>query len=130
MTETEPERAGESVEDAKVVVEPPTLTEAQINHLKGIRAITVVGLKHVKEDLKDKGGVMCQFGIRDAEFKKWEAINWGDLHVCEIQWVIPEEGPPHVLVIVEEATCQVLAHFLTDYLKAAGYAGVYVQTEW
>jgi len=130
MTETTPESAVEAVEDAKVVVEPPTLTEAQMNHLKGIRAHSMVALKHVKEVLKDQGGVECQFGIREPAFEKWQAINWGDLHVCEIQWIIPDEGHPHVLVTVEEANCSILAHFMTDYLKDAGYEGVYVATEW
>lgn len=130
MTDTEPGSAVEEVEDATVVADPPTLNEAQVNHLKGIYAHAVVALKHVKEVLKDKGGAEVQFGIRDPEFREWGSINWGDLHICEAQWIIPMEGPPHVLVTIEEANCEILAAVVSDSLKAAGYAGVYVQTEW
>lgn len=61
-----------------------------------------------------------------------DAINWGDLHCCGAEFYINTEGDWGLRVLIEEAAPEAnkLQEYIANKLKAMGYEGITVETEW
>ena len=73
----------------------------------------------------------CQAAFNNEKCRE-DAVNWGDLGCIEAQFCADEHGNTWYHVLIEEAfpSADNLRNFVMEYLAAAEYAGVEVETAW
>ena len=73
----------------------------------------------------------CQAAFNNETCRE-DAVNWGDLGCIEARLCADEHGNTWYHVLIEEAfpSADNLRNFVMEYLAAAEYAGVEVETAW